>query len=175
VQFVPGSLPARELAAERIIEMGGFVLRPDVERHEIPDILDTLALALLDLCDPRINCFWVMPRRHLMRLFWADIPEVLPPYHMALCHEVEGWNECSNRLQLLRGASFKGHHFDTHTAPYVYTISRQMIAHDFAQRMNVLYERRRNPAFAHLLNQAMHQAERLLQQEVEQLNSERGH
>jgi hypothetical protein len=175
VQFVPGSLPARELAAERIIEMGGFVLHPDVERGEIPDILDTLALALLQLSDPHIAWFWALPRRHLMSLFRADIPDVLPPYHMALCHDVLGWHESSDCLRLLREADFKGHQFGLRGAPYLYTISRQTIAHDLTQRLAALHERRRHPAFVQVFNEAMRAAQGHIQRELDRVNGEGGH
>jgi hypothetical protein len=175
VQLVPGSLPARALAAEHILEMGGFVLRPDVERGEIPAILDALALALLQLTDPDIAWFWVMPRRHLMSLFWADIPDVLPPYHMELCRDVLGWNESSERLRVLREADFKGHHFGLQGAPYIYTISRQTIALDFSQRITVLHKRHQHPAFLHLFNQAMREAQRHIQGELDRVNGEGGH
>ena len=93
VRFAPGSLPARELSAGRIAELGGFVIRPGVERGELPDLLDALALALLHLTDPAIASFWLLPRRHLMRVFRATIPGMLPPYRIGLCHEVLCWNE----------------------------------------------------------------------------------
>lgn len=96
VHFAPGSLPANELQAERIAELGGFVIRLGVERGEIPDLLD--ALALLQPTDPTIASFWLLPRRYLLRLFRAVVPQLLPPYRIELCHDVLDWNVFSPLL-----------------------------------------------------------------------------
>lgn len=173
VCFAPGSLPARELDSGRFAELGGFAIRAGVERGEIPDLLDAIALALLHLTDPAITSFWLLPRRHLMRLFRAAIPQVLPPYRIELCHDVLGWNESSPILHKLRNTNFKGHDAGSQGgAPSIYTISRLTIAEDVTQRMALLQERCQHPAFVHLLKGAMRQAQRDAQQELELLHGE---
>ena len=57
VHFAPGSLHLDELQAGRIAELGGFVIRPGVERSDFPHLLDALTLALLQLTDPTIASF----------------------------------------------------------------------------------------------------------------------
>jgi hypothetical protein len=169
--FAPGSLSARELDSGRFAELGGFAIRAGVERGEIPDLLDAIALALLHLTDPAVTSFWLLPRRHLMRLFRAEIPHMLPPYRIELCHDVLRWNERSTMLHELREIHFKGHHAGSQGGtPYVYMISRQAIAEDVTQRMALLQERRQHPAFVHLLTRAMCQAQRDVQQELDVLH-----
>jgi hypothetical protein len=108
VHFAPGSLPADELQAVRIAELGGFVIRPGVERDEIPDLLDALALALLQFTEPTIASFWLLPRRHLLRLFRAEVPQLLLPYRIELCLDVLDWNTSSPLLHALRATNFQG-------------------------------------------------------------------
>jgi hypothetical protein len=159
-------LPAHELNCERIAELGGFVIRPGVERVEIPDLLDTLALALLHLTDSVISSFWLLPRRHLMRLFRATIPRMLPPYHIELSYDVLRWNESSVPLHAMRETNFRGHHFGLQGAPYIYTISRQTIEQDLTHRLAVLQERRRHLAFIRLFYEARRRAQQDIQEEL---------
>jgi hypothetical protein len=173
VRFVQDSPSVHSLRAGRIAEMGGFAVRPGLQRDELLDVLDVMAATIIQVTEQKIDWLWLLPRRQLMRLLRADIPHLLPPYHFSLCHDILGWNESSDRLRELRELQVKGFFIRPQDTPCVYTISRRTLAHDLAQRIALHKERHQHSELLQLLNPAMRQAQEDMLREQNMYNERR--
>ena len=151
VHFAPGSLHLDELQAGRIAELGCF------SSPIQPSLLSGSSRAAI--------CCACSGRR---------IPQLLPPYRIELCQDVLGWNESGTLLHAMRETNFRGRHFGLQGVPYLYTVARQAIEQDLAQRMPVAQDRREHPAFHALFHAAMRSAQHDLELELASLNSEEG-
>jgi SAM-dependent methyltransferase len=136
-------------------------------------VIDAAVAALIEVADEAgIEWLWIFPRRTLMRLLLAHIPDVLPAYSFALCRDVDGWNEGSPRLQEVRNLRVKALRALPDDFPIVYECPTATLADDLARRKALPGTRRPLPGLRRMLWGAMRDAQRAVDHEVATANQE---
>jgi ubiquinone/menaquinone biosynthesis C-methylase UbiE len=174
VRFQPDSSLARSIARRAFAEVGGLATSLDLKWSEKLDVIDTLSAAMTQLADKfGLEHFFLFPRRTLMGLLHAAIPDILPPYHFSLVQEVLGWQEDSPRLQGVRQLHVKALPASPETLPVVYAISPNRWAADAQSRLALREKRQHTPELARQLITAMRQAQRQVDAELTTMNQRR--
>ena len=175
VRFREGSLAASVLAQRIFAEVGVFATQPDLPWWEVLDVIDTVASAVLRLAEEcRIEWFWLFPRRTMMSLLLAEIPDLMPPYRFDLCRDVAGWDESSATLQKIRELRMKELPVSPDTMPLVIQITPAQWAQDLNARLALQEQRRRHPDLPRLLHMAMRQAHRRILDQFSELYPQKG-
>jgi hypothetical protein len=142
VRFAPTSSACARLARRTVAELGGFAIADGLTSIRILDIIDIMALAVVQAARRAgITWLWLFPRKTLMPLFHAHIDGVLPPYRFTLCPDVIGWEE-NERLQLVRQLGVKGLEVAPTRLPVVYEMAVTTLAEDAARRLALVSQRR---------------------------------
>ncbi len=160
-----GSLAAHALATRTAAEIGGFASSEAIDRWTVLDVVDAVVAAVIELARRHdLKWLWIFPRSGFMSIMRAEIENVLPPYHFALCPDVAGWQENSERLTAFRAMRLRG--FAKH--PLVYQISTDVLEQDLHARL-ALYDQRHALLGQGdtLLRRAMVRAERTIRQEID--------
>lgn len=159
VRFQPDSLAASVLARRTFAEVGVFATRQDLPWSEILDVMDTVAYGVVQLArEHHIEYLWLFPRLSMLSLLLAEIPDLLPRYHFALCTDIAGWNETSTTLQKIRALGMKGLPVSPETLPVIIQITPDQWAADVKERLALREQRRQHQDLPHLLQTAMRQA-----------------
>jgi hypothetical protein len=173
VRFQHNSPAASALSRRTFAEVGVFATRPGLSWGEVLDVIDAVVGAVVQVARAYgIEWLWLFPRRTLMSLLLADIPGLLPPYHFSLCPDVLGWDEDSKRLQKMRGVGMKEVSLTPDSLPLVYQISPADWAEDLARRLALLKQRQLSPELPRLLQAAMRQSLKAVDDQVAKLQRE---
>lgn len=168
--FAEGSPTAAALASGRVAEIGGFATPVDLEKANMPDVLDTLAAIILRVAEEQhLEWFWLFPRSGFMSVIQAEIPEILPPYRFTYCHDVVAWNTTNERFQQFLSLRPRG----LQRYPELYQIHRSTLEEDLALRLSLRPKRRerRRDEMNELLFGAMRQAHRNLVREIASMHA----
>ena len=158
MRFQPGSHAASVLSRVALAEIGAFATAPELDYSQIPDVLDAVAGAVVQLAASRgIEWLWVFPRRSMMSLVLADIPNLLPAYRFTPV-VAAGWNEESSTLQKIRQLRMKDLPVAAAALPVFYQITPAQCAEDLAHRLALSEQRRQRLDVSALLRVAQRQA-----------------
>ena len=163
MRFQPGSHAASVLSAATFAEIGAFATHPEeLDYSDIPDVLDAVAGAIVQLAENRgIEWLWVFPRHSMMSLVLADIPDLLPAYRFTPV-VAAGWNEESSTLQKIRQLRMKDLPVSAASPPVFYQITPAQCAEDLAHRITLREARQQTPDLSRLLRAAQRQAHMLM-------------
>lgn len=169
-RFRSKSPAASALSRRTFAEVGVFATQPGLSWGEVLDVIDTVVGSVVQLAQEHgIEWLWLFPRRTMMSLLLADIPGLLPPYHFTLCPDVVGWNEGSERLQKMRDVGMKEVPISPDEPPMIYQISPAVWADDLTRRLKVLQLRRQSRDLPRLLQAAMRQSLKKIDDQVARL------
>jgi SAM-dependent methyltransferase len=173
VRFAPTSAADAVRARGRFLEIGGFAAAPELSRGEVIDVIDTLAATIVAVARQYgTECFWMFPRLPVMRLFLAEIDDLLPAYRFELCRDVTGWVVGSPRLEALRRLDLKEFETSPVARPVVYATSFDTLAADLACRLVARSSRVGTPEVEKRLGEAMLQAYRRVRSDVRRYQRE---
>lgn len=167
--FAEGSPAAAALTSGRVAEIGGFATPVDLDKANMPDVLDTLAAIILRVAEEQdIEWFWLFPRSGFMSVLHAEIPEILPPYRFTYCPDVVAWNTTNERFQQFLSLRPRG----LQRYPELYHIHRSTLEEDLALRLALRPKRlERRDEMSDLVFGAMRQAHRNLVREIASMHS----
>jgi hypothetical protein len=169
-RFQPNSPAALALARGTFAEVGVFATRPGLSWWEVLDVIDTVVGGVVWLAQAYgLEWLWLFPRRTIMSLLLADIPGLLPPYRFKICPDVVGWNEQSGRLRKMRAVGMKEVSIGPDTLPTVFQITPGVWADDLARRLELFRQRQQAANFPRLLQAAMRQSLKDVDNQIAQL------
>jgi SAM-dependent methyltransferase len=172
VHFQPSSLAASVLARRAFAEVGSFATA-ELDWWEKLDVIDTVASAMVELAKRyKLEWMWIFPRRSMLSLLLADIPDLLPPYRFTLCSDVASWNEASKSLQKIRELQMKELPVSPGTLPILIQITPEKWAEDIRERLSLWGRRRQHPDLPRLLQAAMRQAHRKMDAQIAWLHAQ---
>lgn len=174
VRLQPGSALAQSIARGSFAEIGGLATEAGLEWNEILDVLDAISGTFAQIAvQQNIAVILLFPRRTLMGLLLAQIPQLLPAYRFALARDVVGWQEGSPRLQEVRALHVKALPATPDALPVVYQILPSQLAEDVQKRQALRVQRLHTPDLDLLLRGAMRQAQRQVDGDLSVFNRSR--
>lgn len=173
IRYRSGSRAEDLLRRQAVAEIGGFATNFGLDVPDIMDVIDTINATIVRLAKlSDIDMLWVFPRRTLMSLLLADVPNLMPAYHFALCRDVLAWREDSERLQGVRDLRVKGLLARPEEYPVIYEIPTMQLEKDVVQRSAFFEQRRAAANFSLRARGAMREALHGVREELRVANED---
>lgn len=132
IQLRPGTPAAIALQQHKAAEIGGFATPLDLDKVTLTDVVDAVVAAIVEIARQHdIEWLWIFPRKGMMSVLRATLPDLLPPYHFSYCPDWLGWQEESPHYQQFRSLGLRG----VSDQPLLFQIHREDFAADLARRL----------------------------------------